>query len=111
MIYVLGLLVIYFCVFSCVFVHKYDPELSSRQFGVELSRLTSEERMVPQLVEKLINYIEMHGLYTEGIYRKSGSTNKIKELRQGLDTGKTERAGFLTEETCFLYLLSLNVHC
>ncbi|XP_078139376.1 unconventional myosin-IXAa-like [Centroberyx gerrardi] len=65
---------------------KYDPELSSRQFGVELSRLTSEERTVPHLVEKLINYIEMHGLYTEGIYRKSGSTNKIKELRQGLDT-------------------------
>uniref|UniRef100_H2URU3 Myosin IXA n=1 Tax=Takifugu rubripes TaxID=31033 RepID=H2URU3_TAKRU len=65
---------------------KYEPELSSRQFGVELSRLTSEERQVPQLVEKLINYIEMHGLYTEGIYRKSGSANKIKELRQGLDT-------------------------
>ncbi|XP_048812294.1 unconventional myosin-IXa isoform X5 [Lagopus muta] len=65
---------------------KYDPELSSRQFGVELARLTSEERAVPLLVEKLINYIEMHGLYTEGIYRKSGSTNKIKELRQGLDT-------------------------
>ncbi|XP_036068139.1 unconventional myosin-IXAa isoform X3 [Oryzias melastigma] len=65
---------------------KYDQELSSRQFGVELSRLTSEERPVPQVVEKLINYIEMHGLYTEGIYRKSGSTNKIKELRLGLDT-------------------------
>uniref|UniRef100_A0A673YG35 Unconventional myosin-IXAa-like n=1 Tax=Salmo trutta TaxID=8032 RepID=A0A673YG35_SALTR len=65
---------------------KYDLELSSRQFGVEVSRLTSEERTVPLVVEKLINYIEMHGLYTEGIYRKSGSTNKIKELRQGLDT-------------------------
>ncbi|XP_053844366.1 unconventional myosin-IXa isoform X7 [Vidua macroura] len=65
---------------------KHDPELSPRQFGVELSRLTTEERAVPLLVEKLINYIEMHGLYTEGIYRKSGSTNKIKELRQGLDT-------------------------
>nr|XP_060611564.1 unconventional myosin-IXa isoform X9 [Anolis sagrei ordinatus] len=65
---------------------KYDPELSSRQFGVELSRLTSEERTVPVLFEKLTNYIEMHALYTEGIYRKSGSTNKIKELRQGLDT-------------------------
>lgn len=72
----------------CVLVLKYEPELSSRQFGVELSRLTSEERQVPQLVEKLINYIEMHGLYTEGIYRKSGSANKIKELRQGLDTGE-----------------------
>lgn len=71
---------------SVFLVLKYEPELSSRQFGVELSRLTSEERQVPQLVEKLINYIEMHGLYTEGIYRKSGSANKIKELRQGLDT-------------------------
>ncbi|XP_061077056.1 unconventional myosin-IXAa-like isoform X1 [Conger conger] len=65
---------------------KYDPELSSRQFGVEVSRLTNDERAVPLVVEKLINYIEMHGLYTEGIYRKSGSTNKIKELKQGLDT-------------------------
>ncbi|XP_029931982.1 unconventional myosin-IXAa isoform X2 [Myripristis murdjan] len=65
---------------------KFDPELSSRQFGVEVSRLTSDERTVPLVVEKLINYIEMHGLYTEGIYRKSGSANKIKELKQGLDT-------------------------
>ncbi|XP_042332591.1 LOW QUALITY PROTEIN: unconventional myosin-IXa [Sceloporus undulatus] len=65
---------------------KYDPEISSRQFGVELSRLTSEERTVPVVFEKLTSYIEMHALYTEGIYRKSGSTNKIKELRQGLDT-------------------------
>ncbi|XP_042198855.1 LOW QUALITY PROTEIN: unconventional myosin-IXAa [Callorhinchus milii] len=65
---------------------KYDPELSSRQFGVEVSRLTNDERTVPLVAEKLINYIEMHGLYTEGIYRKSGSTNKIKELKQGLDT-------------------------
>ncbi|KAK7890981.1 hypothetical protein WMY93_022944 [Mugilogobius chulae] len=65
---------------------KFDPELSARQFGVEVSRLTSDERAVPLVVEKLMNYIEMHGLYTEGIYRKPGSANKIKELKQGLDT-------------------------
>ncbi|XP_028256883.1 unconventional myosin-IXAa isoform X2 [Parambassis ranga] len=65
---------------------KFDPELSSRQFGVEVSRLTNDERTVPLVVENLINYIEMHGLYTEGIYRKPGSANKIKELKQGLDT-------------------------
>lgn len=76
-----------FCVLVSSF-EQYDPELSSRQFGVEVSRLTNDERAVPLVVEKLINYIEMHGLYTEGIYRKSGSTNKIKELKQGLDTGK-----------------------
>ncbi|OBS83152.1 hypothetical protein A6R68_22854, partial [Neotoma lepida] len=78
---------------------KYDPELSSRQFGVELSRLTSEDRAVPLVVEKLINYIEMHGLYTEGIYRKSGSTNKIKELRQGLDTVRLPSMSDVPEET------------
>lgn len=72
---------------ACVF-EQFDPELSSRQFGIEVSRLTNDERTVPLVVEKLINYIEMHGLYTEGIYRKSGSTNKIKELKQGLDTGE-----------------------
>lgn len=78
------------CVFDVVAARpfaQFDPELSSRQFGVEVARLTSDERTVPLVVEKLINYIEMHGLYTEGIYRKSGSTNKIKELKQGLDTG------------------------
>ncbi|PIO37505.1 hypothetical protein AB205_0183000, partial [Aquarana catesbeiana] len=64
----------------------YDNELSPRHFGIELSRLTNEDRLVPVLLEKLINYIEMHGLYTEGIYRKPGSTNKIRELRQNLDT-------------------------
>lgn len=74
-------------VYHVCICEQFDPELSSRQFGVEVSRLTNDERTVPLVVEKLINYIEMHGLYTEGIYRKSGSTNKIKELKQGLDTG------------------------
>lgn len=80
-----------FCVCVC---EQFDPELSSRQFGVEVSRLTNDERTVPLVVEKLINYIEMHGLYTEGIYRKSGSTNKIKELKQGLDTGERCQLSF-----------------
>lgn len=75
----------FICLFTCT---QFDPELSSRQFGVELSQLTTDDRAVPLVVEKLINYIEIHGLYTEGIYRKSGSTNKIKELKMGLDTGE-----------------------
>ncbi|KAF5907598.1 unconventional myosin-IXa-like isoform X3, partial [Clarias magur] len=53
---------------------------------MKLSQLTSDDRAAPLVVEKLINYIVMHGLYTEDIYRKSGSTNKIKELKMGLDT-------------------------
>ncbi|KAG7468282.1 hypothetical protein MATL_G00141370 [Megalops atlanticus] len=65
---------------------QHNQQQSPRHFGVDLPLLTSEEKTVPQMVEKLISYIEIHGLYTEGIYRKSGSLNKIKELRQRLDT-------------------------
>lgn len=54
--------------------------------------------MVPLVVEKLINYIEMHGLYTEGMYRKPGSTNKIKELKLGLDTGERCESPFKITE-------------
>ena len=68
---------------------------------------------MPLVVEKLINYIEMHGLYTEGIFRKSGSTNKIKELRQGLDTGMVKvRVGVnrVLSQPC-LFVGSLKVGC
>lgn len=36
---------------------------------------------IPVKIEQLITKIEMHGLYTEGIYRKSGVNSKIKELK------------------------------
>uniref|UniRef100_A0A8C3MH83 Uncharacterized protein n=1 Tax=Geospiza parvula TaxID=87175 RepID=A0A8C3MH83_GEOPR len=53
-------------------------------FGVCVSALTSERNSVPVVMEKLLEYVEMHGLYTEGIYRKSGSANRMKELKQML---------------------------
>jgi len=40
-------------------------------FGVPLHRLAMDGK-VPLVVDRLITTIEMHGLYTEGIYRKSG---------------------------------------
>lgn len=36
---------------------------------------------IPVKIEQLITKIEMHGLYTEGLYRKSGVSSKIKELK------------------------------
>lgn len=41
-------------------------------FGVPLQHLTSAEEKIPKVVDRLITTIEMYGLYTEGIYRKSG---------------------------------------
>ncbi|KFU89709.1 Unconventional myosin-IXb, partial [Chaetura pelagica] len=61
---------------------KTEQDAEPRHFGVCVSSLTSERNSVPIVMEKLLEYVEMHGLYTEGIYRKSGSANRMKELKQ-----------------------------
>ncbi|NXK91824.1 MYO9B protein, partial [Formicarius rufipectus] len=61
---------------------KSEQDAERRHFGVCVSSLTSEGNSVPVVLEKLLEYVEMHGLYTEGIYRKSGSANRMKELKQ-----------------------------
>lgn len=33
---------------------------------------------VPLVVERLISHIEMAGLFTEGLYRKSAATSKVR---------------------------------
>lgn len=67
------------------FQNEQDAE--PRHFGVCVSALTSERNSVPIVMEKLLEHVEMHGLYTEGIYRKSGSANRMKELKQLLQAG------------------------
>ncbi|NXP79478.1 MYO9B protein, partial [Ramphastos sulfuratus] len=68
---------------SCVSCgKKNEQDAEPRHFGVCVSSLTSEKNSVPVVMEKLLEYVEMHGLYTEGIYRKSGSANRMKELKQ-----------------------------
>lgn len=57
--------------------------LNSTLFGVPLTNLCTAEGgvKIPVKIEQLITKIEMHGLYAEGIYRKSGVNSKIKELK------------------------------
>lgn len=56
---------------------------------MRVCRLVSDKNPVPMVLEMLLEHVEMHGLYTEGIYRKSGSANRMKELHQKLETGQT----------------------
>ncbi|CAL8254336.1 unnamed protein product [Merluccius merluccius] len=65
---------------------KSDEEWGGQHFGVRVCRLISDKIPVPMVMEMMMEHVEMHGLYTEGIYRKSGSANRIKELHQRLDT-------------------------
>ncbi|XP_037362005.2 unconventional myosin-IXb isoform X3 [Talpa occidentalis] len=61
-----------------------EPGAEPGHFGVCVDSLTSDKASVPVVLEKLLEHVEMHGLYTEGLYRKSGATHRIRELRKAL---------------------------
>ncbi|KAL1773262.1 unconventional myosin-IXb isoform X3 [Sigmodon hispidus] len=65
---------------------KSEPGAEPGHFGVCVDSLTSDKASVPIVLEKLLEHVEMHGLYTEGLYRKSGAANRTRELRQALQT-------------------------
>ncbi|XP_055359699.1 unconventional myosin-IXb isoform X2 [Betta splendens] len=66
---------------------KQNGSLSgSLYFGVQVSALISDTNPVPKVMEMLLFHVELNGLYTEGIYRKSGSACRAKELQHVLDT-------------------------
>eukprot|EP00055_Hartaetosiga_balthica_P003232 m.7056 g.7056 ORF g.7056 m.7056 type:complete len:568 (-) comp2695_c0_seq1:54-1757(-) len=66
---------------------KKDPVL----FGLSLEALVERDRRlhpaqmessdIPLFVTRIISYLETHGLDEEGIFRKAGSTARIKQLR------------------------------
>ncbi|CAG9822727.1 unnamed protein product [Phaedon cochleariae] len=58
---------------------------TKRVFGVSLVVLLTEETKIPPVIERLLSTIELYGLYVEGIYRKSGVSSKIKELKCRMD--------------------------
>ncbi|XP_049585087.1 unconventional myosin-IXb isoform X2 [Syngnathus scovelli] len=64
---------------------KSDEESGGQHFGVRVGLLVSEKNPVPMVLEMMLEHVEMQGLYTEGIYRKSGSANRMKELHQRLE--------------------------
>jgi hypothetical protein len=61
-----------------------------RVFGVPLVSLITENNKIPLVIERLLRTIEMYGSYTEGIYRKSGVSSKIKELKVKMDENPDE---------------------
>ncbi|KAL6107967.1 myo9b [Pungitius sinensis] len=65
---------------------KGDEESGGLHFGVRVGNLVNDKNPVPMVLEMMLEHVEMQGLYTEGIYRKSGSANRMKELHQRLET-------------------------
>lgn len=70
----------------------------SKVYGVPLASLVSDEHKIPVIVERLIVAIETHGMFTVGVYRKSGATAKVKQLKQNIDSGKEDMTAIDIEE-------------
>ncbi|KAA0719465.1 Hippocampus abundant transcript 1 protein [Triplophysa tibetana] len=62
-----------------------EGDQSTLHFGVALCGLVDTANSVPYVIEKMLVHVEMNGLYTEGIYRKSGSACRVKELHKILE--------------------------
>lgn len=65
-----------------------------RVFGVRLALLLTGECKIPVVLDRLITTIEMHGLYTEGIYRKSGVSSKVRELKAKMEETSQDGVNF-----------------
>uniref|UniRef100_A0A671LK48 Unconventional myosin-IXb-like n=1 Tax=Sinocyclocheilus anshuiensis TaxID=1608454 RepID=A0A671LK48_9TELE len=63
---------------------KKDGE-ETLHFGVPVCALVRTADSVPFVMEKMLVHVEMNGLYTEGIYRKSGSVCRARELHHLLE--------------------------
>lgn len=57
-------------------------------------------------MEKMLVHVEMNGLYTEGIYRKSGSACRAKELHHLLEKGDS-----VVSIDCLIVYLVYNYVC
>ncbi|KAK7496039.1 hypothetical protein BaRGS_00012740 [Batillaria attramentaria] len=60
---------------------------NARVFGAPLESLLKEGQKIPLVVDRLISAIEMHGLFTVGLYRKCGAAPKARELRSCIESG------------------------
>lgn len=61
-------------------------------FGSDLSaRCDYERRVLPSIITRCIEEVELRGMDAEGIYRKSGSFSQVKNVQQGFEDNS---AGF-----------------
>lgn len=55
-------------------------------FGSDLTaRCEFEKQMIPRIVSRCIEEVELRGMDVEGIYRKSGGTSQVTQVRNGFE--------------------------
>ncbi|KAF1850716.1 RhoGAP-domain-containing protein [Cucurbitaria berberidis CBS 394.84] len=61
-------------------------DASTVLFGSDLTaRCEFEKQMIPRIVSRCIEEVELRGMDVEGIYRKSGGTSQVNQVRGGFE--------------------------
>ena len=61
-------------------------DASTVLFGSDLTaRCEFEKQMIPRIVSRCIEEVELRGMDVEGIYRKSGGTSQVNQVRSGFE--------------------------
>ncbi|MGH0148604.1 UNVERIFIED_CONTAM: hypothetical protein FKN15_048334 [Acipenser sinensis] len=66
------------------------PLLPNQQFGVSLALLwekSPDKETIPLVMRETISYLKEHGMCTEGIFRRSGNVNLVREIQNKYNTG------------------------
>jgi len=73
-------------------IHALATQLKPRSgikqhvfFGRKLEDLKTNSDGIPLVLEKIINFLSQKGLKVEGIFRLSGSVERVEEICQSLD--------------------------
>ncbi|KAF9693101.1 hypothetical protein EKO04_008702 [Ascochyta lentis] len=62
-------------------------DASTVLFGSDLSaRCEFEKRMIPGVVSRCIEEVELRGMDVEGVYRKSGGSSQVNQVRSGFES-------------------------
>jgi hypothetical protein len=63
-----------------------STDASTVLFGSDLTaRCEFEKQMIPRIVTRCIEEVELRGMDVEGIYRKSGGTSQVNQVRSGFE--------------------------
>ncbi|KAH7385575.1 hypothetical protein DE146DRAFT_212760 [Phaeosphaeria sp. MPI-PUGE-AT-0046c] len=61
-------------------------DASTVLFGSDLTaRCEFEKQMIPRVVSRCIEEVELRGMDVEGVYRKSGGTSQVNQVRSGFE--------------------------
>ncbi|XP_018417641.1 PREDICTED: rho GTPase-activating protein 1 [Nanorana parkeri] len=66
------------------------PPLPNQQFGVSLQQLREkrpDNEKIPHVIQETVLYLRQNALDTEGIFRRSASTQVVREIQQKCNTG------------------------